>query len=154
MDVFGWKDGLAGRCCPCYVATPRYVFLERLHLSVEADRYAGSGAGHAIEDGHILGRALKDYFTEVNDLTTLTRPLAVWTQVYQNVRRPRAQKAQITSRQAGDVYEMQGEDFKGLSYNDCLPIVADKLKHRMKWVWGGNIDAEYDKIVQNAQLPN
>jgi salicylate hydroxylase len=121
---------------------------------MEPYRYIGSGAGHAIEDGYILGRALKDFFVEVNDSTTLTRSLGVWTEVYQDVRLPRAQKAQITSRQAGDVYEMQGEDFKGLSYDECLPIVADKLKHRMKWVWGGDIDAEYEKVVQNMKLSN
>ena len=84
----------------------------------------------------------------------LTRPLAVWTQAYQNVRLPRAQKAQITSRQAGDIYEMQGKDFKGLSYDDCLPIAAEKLKHRMRWVWGGDIDAEYDAVVKNVRLLN
>jgi salicylate hydroxylase len=116
--------------------------------------YIGSGAGHAIEDGYILGRALKDYFTEVNDPAIPTRPLSVWTEVYQKARLPRAQKAQTTSRQAGDLYEMHGEDFKGLSYDQCLPIVADKLRHRMKWAWGGNIDAEYEKVLRDAKLPN
>jgi salicylate hydroxylase len=84
----------------------------------------------------------------------LTRPLAVWTQVYQKVRLPRAQKAQITSREAGDLYEMQGKEFRGLSYDECLPIVAEKLKDRMKWVWGGDIDAEYDAVLKEARLLN
>ena len=114
----------------------------------------GSGAGHAIEDGYILGRALKDFFSETNTSTMQTRPLAFWMQVYQNVRLPRAQKAQITSRQAGDVYEMQGKEFQGLSYDECLPIVADKLQHRMKWVWGGDIDAEYDTAVKGTPSSN
>lgn len=74
--------------------------------------------------------------------------------MYQKVRLPRAQKAQITSRQAGDVYEMQGEEFKGLSYDECVPIVADQLRYRMKWVWGGDIDAEYEKVVQESNLRN
>lgn len=72
--------------------------------------------------------------------------------MYQKVRLPRAQKAQITSRQAGDVYEMQGEDFKGLEYDECIPIVAEKLRNRMKWVWGGDIDAEYENVVKEAGL--
>jgi salicylate hydroxylase len=59
------------------------------------------------------------------------------------VRLPRAQKAQITSRQAGDVYEMQGPDFDGLSFEDSLRIVADKLRDRMAWVWNGDIDKDY-----------
>ncbi|RFU30258.1 hypothetical protein B7463_g6095, partial [Scytalidium lignicola] len=111
--------------------------------------HQGSGAGHAIEDGYILGKALQDFFKDSEagktDLTT-------WTHVYQNVRLPRAQKAQITSRQAGEVYEMQGEAFKGLTFDECLPIVAEKLKTRMNWVWGADIDAEYDAVVKGAGL--
>jgi salicylate hydroxylase len=121
----------------------------------EAYTSSGSGAGHSIEDGYILGRALKDYFAELNDPKSgLARPLSVWTHVYQKVRLPRTQKAQITSRQAGDVYEMQGPDFQGLSYDECLPIVEEKLKHRMKWVWGGDIDAEYERVVRESNLRN
>jgi len=70
------------------------------------------------------------------------------------VRLPRAQKAQITSRQAGEVYEMQGKLFEGLTYDECLPVVATKLKNRMKWVWGADIDAEYDAVVRSAGLVN
>ncbi len=76
----------------------------------------------------------------------------MWTKVYQDVRLPRAQKAQITSRQAGDVYEMQGPDFAGLTYDQCLPIVKEKLQHRMRWVWGGDIDAEYEAVVLHSRL--
>ena len=49
---------------------------------------------------------------------------------------------------------MQGEDFKGLPYNECLPVVALKLRHRMKWVWGGDIDSEYEKVSEDAKLRN
>jgi salicylate hydroxylase len=69
--------------------------------------------------------------------------LSTYTSLFQAVRLPRAQKAQITSRQAGDVYEMQGPDFEGLSFDDCLPVVADKLRDRMTWVWNGDIDKDY-----------
>jgi len=78
--------------------------------------------------------------------------LSTWIQIYQDVRLPRAQKAQITSRQAGEVYEMQGEAFEGLTFDECLPIVAEKLKTRMRWVWGADIDAEYDTVVKSAGL--
>jgi len=27
------------------------------------------------------------------------------------------------------------------------PIIAEKITRRMKWVWGGDIDAEYDAVV-------
>jgi salicylate hydroxylase len=38
---------------------------------------------------------------------------------------------------------MQGPDFEGLSFEECLPIVADKLRDRMIWVWNGDIDKDY-----------
>jgi salicylate hydroxylase len=37
--------------------------------------------------------------------------------------------------------------FDNLSYDECLPIIAEKISGRMKWVWGGDIDAEYDAVV-------
>lgn len=58
----------------------------------------------------------------------------------------------MTSRQAGDVYEMQGPDFEGLSFEQCLPIVRDKLKDRMAWVWSGNVDADYVKAKEQAGI--
>jgi salicylate hydroxylase len=68
------------------------------------------------------------------------------------VRLPRAQKAQTTSRQAGDVYEMQGLDFEGLTFKECLPIVAEKLRDRMEWVWSGDIDWDYNIAKEKAGL--
>jgi len=99
---------------------------------------------------------MKEYFNAVGNSSSLaaSQHLGTWTQLYENVRLPRAHKAQITSRQAGNVYEMQEPEFQGLSYDQCLPIVADKLKHRMRWVWGADIDKEYEEQVQNLRLPN
>ena len=97
----------------------------------------GSGAGHSIEDANVLGLAVRDY------LNNPAAKLSTFTSLYEAVRLPRAQKAQITSRQAGDVYEMQGPDFEGLSFEECLPIAAEKLKDRMAWVWSGDIDKDY-----------
>jgi salicylate hydroxylase len=72
--------------------------------------------------------------------------------VYEAVRLPRTKRAQITSRQAGEVYEMQGEAFAGLTYDEGLPVVKSKLEHRMKWVWGGDIDGEYEKLVKERGM--
>ncbi|KIN02438.1 hypothetical protein OIDMADRAFT_40388 [Oidiodendron maius Zn] len=99
--------------------------------------HQGSGAGHSIEDANVLGLAVRDY------LNNPAAKLSTFTSLYEAVRLPRAQKAQITSRQAGDVYEMQGPDFEGLSFEECLPIAAEKLKDRMAWVWSGDIDKDY-----------
>jgi salicylate hydroxylase len=87
---------------------------------------------------------MHDYF---NSPISTPTTLSTWTKVYQDVRLPRAQKAQLTSRQAGDLYELQGPLFDNLSYDECLPIIAENISGRMKWVWGGDIDAEYDAVV-------
>jgi salicylate hydroxylase len=115
-----------------------------------SNRLLGSGAGHAIEDGYILGRALKDHLA--SQTSSSPRPLSTWMDLYQRVRLPRTQRAQITSRQAGDVYEMQGKLFEGLSYDEGVPVVREKLQSRMKWVWGANIDGDYDQAVIDAGL--
>ena len=81
-----------------------------------------------------------------------TANLSTYTSLYESIRLPRAQKAQITSRQAGDVYEMQGPDFEGLSFEECLPIVAEKLKDRMAWVWSGNLDSDYATAKARAGI--
>jgi len=127
--VYGWKGSFVG---------------DAAHAMLP---HQGSGAGHAIEDCYILARALHDHFNPSISTATPTT-LATWTQIYQDVRLPRAQKAQLTSRQAGDLYELQGPLFKNLSYDECLPIIAEKIAGRMKWVWGGDIDAEYDAVVE------
>jgi salicylate hydroxylase len=113
---------------------------------LETNVPAGSGAGHAIEDSYILSCALHDYFNPLV-LTKIPTTIATWTQIYQDVRLPRAQKAQLTSQQAGELYELQGPLFENLTYDECLPIIAEKITGRMKWVWGGDIDAEYDAVV-------
>lgn len=99
--------------------------------------HSGAGAGQAIEDGYILGRALHDCLSSQGCFRN-------WADLYQKVRLPRAQKAQRTAREAGDVYEMQAEGLKNLDYDACLPKVRDSLKDRMKWVWTEEIDDAYE----------
>ena len=107
--------------------------------------HSGAGAGQAIEDGYILGRALHDCLSSQGNFQD-------WANLYQDVRLPRAQKAQRTAREAGDVYEIQADGLKGVDYDACLPKVRDRLKDRMKWVWTEEIDDVYEsekaKMVQ------
>lgn len=111
-------------------------------------RPPGAGAGQAIEDGHILGRALHDCFAPAESLNV--RPdLEAWTRLYHAVRFPRAQKAQRTAREAGDVYEMNAHGMKGLSFEQCLSIVIQRLKDRMRWIWTEDIDAAYEGLKQS-----
>lgn len=113
--------------------------------------HQGSGAGHAIEDAYILGKSLQDFFRYSATDNPDSGDLQTWMQVYQSVRLPRAQKAQITSRQAGDVYEMEGPDFRGLDFEECLPVIREKLMGRMKWVWGADVDREYEVVAEGVR---
>ncbi|OBT44546.1 hypothetical protein VE00_04883 [Pseudogymnoascus sp. WSF 3629] len=100
-----------------------------------------AGAGQAIEDGYILGRALQDYLKSQSD------DLGRWMQAYQTLRLPRAQRAQRTSREAGEVYELQGEGLKGKTFDECMPELRNRLKDRMNWVWLEDIDVMYEKLA-------
>ncbi|OBT61937.1 hypothetical protein VE03_08237 [Pseudogymnoascus sp. 23342-1-I1] len=103
--------------------------------------HQGAGAGQAIEDGYILGRALQDY------LKSQSGDLGKWMQAYQTLRLPRAQRAQRTFREAGEVYELQGEGLKGKTFDECMPELRNRLKDRMNWVWLEDIDVMYEKIA-------
>jgi salicylate hydroxylase len=96
-----------------------------------------------MEDGYILGRALHDYFQALG--TPQEHSLAAAMQLYQSVRHPRAVKVQATSRQAGDVYELRAAEFAGLNYDESLPVAKSMLEHRMKWIWGDDIDQAYEE---------
>ncbi|KAH7222493.1 hypothetical protein B0J15DRAFT_518513 [Fusarium solani] len=110
--------------------------------------HQGAGAGQALEDGYILGRALKDYFKAQQ--STQPRPMADYLHLYQSIRAPRAERVQETSRQAGDLYELRAKEVEGLNYEDSLPVVGGLLKDRMKWIWTEDIDQVYDTAL--AQL--
>ncbi|KAH7153658.1 hypothetical protein EDB81DRAFT_649045 [Dactylonectria macrodidyma] len=107
--------------------------------------HQGAGAGQALEDGYVLGRALHDYFKVRK--TAQPRPIEDYLHLYQSIRYPRSERVQETSRQAGDLYEMKAEEVAGLSYEDGLPIVRDLLKDRMKWIWTEDIDQVYEKAL-------
>ena len=92
----------------------------------------------------MLGRAISEY------LTSSPNPhfgsLSSTAQLYQSVRLPRAQKTQRTSRAAGDTYELQTDDMKDKTFEECLPMIAERTRERMKWVWEEDLDAAYEKI--------
>ncbi|KAI9734363.1 MAG: hypothetical protein M1834_002469 [Cirrosporium novae-zelandiae] len=105
--------------------------------------HQAQGAGQSIEDGYILGRIMQDYFRSGG--SSIKGNLARWLNLYESVRLPRAQKAQQTSREAGDIFEMRTDDMKDRSYDECIPEVAERIRHRMKWLWFEDIDTAYEK---------
>lgn len=131
---------------------PQWTFLDgRVVLLGDACHattpHQGAGAGQAIEDGYILSRALADWLSGGRKT-----PLKDWMELYQRIRLPRAQKVVTTSREAGALYEFESPDLIDLPYDEAVPIVAEKLKSRMKWIWAEDLDAVYDKQRQEAGL--
>jgi salicylate hydroxylase len=106
--------------------------------------HMGAGAGQALEDGWILGRVLSDYLSRSPERCFVTLEASM--QLYQDVRLPRAQKAQAASRVSGRTYQMQNEDMSSLSYEECLPILAETNRQRMKWIWEEDADVSYEKM--------
>ncbi|KAL2016666.1 hypothetical protein VTK56DRAFT_3210 [Thermocarpiscus australiensis] len=108
--------------------------------------HQGSGAGHAIEDAFVLGQSLKSYFENP------TPGLEAYMNLYQATRLPRTHKAQTTSRQAGEVYEMQGPAFEGLTFEQGLEVIRDKFTDRMRWVWGHDLEADVEQVKRRLGL--
>ncbi|KAK5118006.1 hypothetical protein LTR62_004050 [Meristemomyces frigidus] len=106
--------------------------------------HLGAGAGQSMEDGWVLGRALGEHLSghtgsNFTSLQTTAR-------LYQDVRLPRAQKTQATSRAAGNTYEMQTPDMLELSFEECIPLIAKRTGERMKSVWEEDLDATYERV--------
>jgi len=66
------------------------------------------------------------------------------------VRLPRAQKVQEQSRDSGATYDCQTKEMSQLSFEECIPIVAEKTSSRMKFVWGVDLDQVYDEAKENT----
>ncbi|KAK4496463.1 hypothetical protein PRZ48_012443 [Zasmidium cellare] len=110
--------------------------------------HLGAGCGQAMEDGWIIGRALSDYFA--NDKTG--EPLNTVSALYQFVRQPRAHKAQSGSRIVGNTYDCQTEDLIDLTFDECIPIVAERVGEFHKWTWDEDLDQCYENIRGKAGL--
>lgn len=91
----------------------------------------------------MLGRALQDYFSAPR--TARTQTLEQSLRLYHSIRYPRAERVQITSRQAGDLYQLKTKELAGLDYEEALPIVKAMIQDRMKWIWAEDIDKFYEQ---------
>ncbi|KAK3319049.1 hypothetical protein B0H66DRAFT_255486 [Apodospora peruviana] len=106
--------------------------------------HQSAGAGQAVEDGYILAKTLGEYLSERSE--NRSGRLKEWMELYQRVRLPRAQRTQETSREAGELFEMKAPGMEGKTYNERLPILVERVKDRMKWIWSEDIDAAYGKV--------
>ncbi|ETS83222.1 hypothetical protein PFICI_05098 [Pestalotiopsis fici W106-1] len=112
--------------------------------------HQGAGAGQAIEDGYILGRALQDYF---RNQSSSELNIADWAQIYQDVRLPRAQKVAATSRAAVEIYQARAGGMEALPFEDCVAEIHKRVIGRMQWVWTDDIDSEYNLAIDKINKP-
>lgn len=112
--------------------------------------HQGAGAGQAVEDGYVLARALADWLGRGDNQRNGS--LREWMGLYQRIRLPRAQKVVVTSRQAAELYEFEQPDVLERSYDEAVPLVAERLHTRMNWIWHEDLDGIYEKARQEAGL--
>ncbi|KAM7192957.1 salicylate hydroxylase [Naviculisporaceae sp. PSN 640] len=126
----------------------KWVFMEgRVVLLGDAAHpmvpHQSAGAGQAVEDAYILAKALGQFLLLGDEKGIAERDR--WMILYQNIRMPRAARAQATSREAGDLFELMGPQMEGKSYDERLSILKDGAMENMKWIWTEDIDAAWDE---------
>lgn len=96
----------------------------------------------------MLGRAISEYLSSNSGSGSNAHfhSLSSTLQLYQDVRRPRANKVQVTSRAAGNTYELQADGMLGKTFDECAQIMAERTRERMKWVWEEDLDDAYESV--------
>ena len=112
--------------------------------------HQGAGAGQAIEDGYILACAMRDFLQARSGDPTQT--FENWADLYQATRLPRAQKVQTGSRESGDIYECQTPDLINKDYEDCIPLIREKLDGRMNHIWTEDVVDAYERAKTSSGL--
>lgn len=97
--------------------------------------HQGSGAGMCIEDAWILSQVLASCRTR-KDLKRAFH-------AYDLVRRPRSQQLVKTSREAGMLWDMEGEGIEG----DLVALERDAVT-RMSWIWDHQIEGDLQKAMR------
>ena len=91
--------------------------------------HQGAGAGMALEDALVLSHLLG----QVDDGNNLEKAF----QAYDETRRLRTQKLVTTSREAGEMY-----DLEGAGIGDDLDKFRANMNVRMNWIWDEDLEEE------------
>ena len=97
--------------------------------------HQGAGAGMALEDAFVLSRLLGRLEKE-DDLENAFY-------AFDAMRRPRTQKLVTTSRDAGEVYDLEGE-----GVGDNMDAFKENLHARYQWIWEKDLEAHLQEAVQ------
>lgn len=96
--------------------------------------HQAAGAGQALEDALMLSRLLKLVKDSPSDFNTA---LTAAYQVFDEIRRPYANKVVATSVEAGNIYSFENPE----TGDDMDKIVAN-ANARLPWIWTHDVAAE------------
>ncbi|KAK9897455.1 FAD/NAD(P)-binding domain-containing protein [Cystobasidium minutum MCA 4210] len=121
---------------------------ERIVLAGDAAHgttpHQGAGAGQATEDALFLARLLgSPNVSKSQSPEKLQKAL----ELYQRYRHERAAQVQITSAQAGLLYEGRGVKGEGQDFDK----VKANLDDRMKWIWDYDINGNVKRMLEEAE---
>jgi salicylate hydroxylase len=118
---------------PTYFSTSPLICLvgDAAHASTP---HQGAGAGMCIEDAWILCQVLSQCRSKDN--------IAKAFRAYDAVRRPRSQKMVETSREAGKMWDFEGENI-----GDDLEKLERNAVTRMGWIWDHEIARDLEKAM-------
>ena len=97
--------------------------------------YQGAGAGQAIEDALVLSSVL--------GLATQPSQIPAALKAYDEVRKPRSQKAVVTSKEAGHLIGLREELVERLG---GLEGVGRELGVRMEWLWEADVEGMVGEV--------
>jgi salicylate hydroxylase len=100
--------------------------------------HQGAGAGMALEDAYILSNLLGQA-KNVDEIEDAFR-------VYDATRRPRTQRLVTTSREAGEMYELENKDV-----GDDEETLRRNLDERQRWIWNHNLESDMVKARGTMQ---
>lgn len=101
--------------------------------------HQGAGAGQGLEDAVILAHLFEE--------TTLTKTsLPKLSQVYEDLRKPRACKVQRTSRESGEIYELCSPELS------TFEQVGQHLANRFEWLWQHPIEQDIQLAKQKMMI--
>ncbi|KAF8523769.1 hypothetical protein BU17DRAFT_43512 [Hysterangium stoloniferum] len=99
--------------------------------------HLGAGAGQAIEDAYMVSRLL------THPLTNLQNVEAVF-KAYDHIRRPRVNRAIMSSYVAGEVYEHAGPS------GDSIEAIRTDLIGQWDFTWHHDLDYDFERAVHIA----
>ncbi len=91
--------------------------------------HQGAGAGMALEDAYVMSNLL-GAIQKSSDIESAFR-------AFDAVRRPRTQKLVTTSREMGEVYELEAEGVM-----DDVDKLRENLATRFRWIWEEDLEEE------------